>query len=427
MKNLTGRFNSGGKTRLIENFISLSFLRGINYILPLITLPYLTRILGVEKFGLVMFAQAFVWYFMNISDYGFYLSATREIAVNRDDRNAVDIIFSSVIFIKLALATAGFLSLGVIVFAFAKFRPDWILYLTTYGMVFGYTIFPEWFFQGMERMKYITIINLTAKSLFTISIFIFVRRAADYNLVPILNSLGFLVAGLIGLTVAFRQFKVRLFWPGMENIKGRLKDGFHIFITGLMPQLYNNSATFILGLLTNNILVGYYAAASKVMEALNSIIYIISQTFFPYLNRQLSDHRSFRNIIIGTGLIISVFVFWQARFLVGVIFGAGYESSIILLRILSFSPILIAIIVCYGTNYLLIIKEDRLYLKITMTASLAGFASAWFLIPWLGHIGAAINIVLARGLLAGLTFRATRRFSSTRMEVANNAEAAKVH
>jgi len=422
-----GNGHDQGRKRLLENFVSLSLLRGINYILPLITLPYLTRVLGVEKFGLVMFAQAFTWYFMNITDYGFNLSATREIAVNRGRTETISTIFNSVLIIKLALALTGFIVFSAIILIFGKFRGDWLLYLASYGMVFGYALFPEWLFQGMEKMKYITVINLTAKLIFIICIFAVIRSSADYIYVPVFYSLGFLAAGILGITIAVRQFKLKWQWPGLKNMKIRLVDGFHIFITGIMPQLYNNSATFILGLLTNNILVGYYAAASKVIEALNSIIYIISQTFFPYLNRRISSHGSFRNIIIGAGLAISLLIFWQAEFLVHFIFGPGYESSIILLRILAVSPLLIAVIVCYGTNFLLIINQDRLYLKITMIASLTGFATAWIFIPTLKHVGAALNIVFARALLSYLTYNASRKFGTVANTAKENVETAEIH
>ena len=89
--------------------------------------------------------------------------------------------------------------MSIIVFSFKKFKQDWLIYYLDFGMVLGQTLFPICFFQGMERMKYITFLNVFAKLIFTIAIFIFVKRSSDYLYVPLLNSLGFILAGILAL------------------------------------------------------------------------------------------------------------------------------------------------------------------------------------------------------------------------------------
>jgi len=107
---------SDTRERLIENFLSLSVLQIANYILPLITLPYLARVLGPEKFGLIAFSQAFIGYFMILTDYGFNLSATREIAIYRWNKEKVSEIFSSFVMIKFFLFLLALGIMSAIIF-----------------------------------------------------------------------------------------------------------------------------------------------------------------------------------------------------------------------------------------------------------------------------------------------------------------------
>ena len=150
---------AGEKKRLLENFLSLGALQIISYVIPLITLPYLARVLSVGNFGLVFFAFAFMQYFIILTDYGFGLSATREIAVNRHNKNNISNIFNSVTCIKALLLLVSFFTLLVSICFIPKLRTDWIVFILSFFMVVVNAIYPVWFFQGMERMKYITFLN----------------------------------------------------------------------------------------------------------------------------------------------------------------------------------------------------------------------------------------------------------------------------
>jgi len=138
--------------RVSKNFGSLLVLQGANFILPLITLPYLVRVLGTELFGLVMFAQAFVLFFNVFVDFGFNLSVTREISINRDDKNSLSQIFYSVFFIKILLIIISIIVISLIVYFVPRFNSDPEIYLLSFGIVIGQALFPVWFFQGIEKM-----------------------------------------------------------------------------------------------------------------------------------------------------------------------------------------------------------------------------------------------------------------------------------
>ena len=195
LKSMFSIILEGDKKRVFHNFVYLYLVRIANYILPLLTVPYLVRVLGPGKYGLLAFAQAFIQYFMILTDYGFSASATREISVNSSDPLKVSRIFSSVMAIKTFLMILSFSVLSLAILIFGKFRSNSLVYFYTFGIVLGDLLFPVWFFQGMEKMKYITLRNIVAKIIFTASIFIFIRKPSDYIYVPLINSLGFLITG----------------------------------------------------------------------------------------------------------------------------------------------------------------------------------------------------------------------------------------
>jgi len=393
--------SSPTRKRLTENFLSLSALQALNYLLPLITLPYLVRVLGPEKFGLVAFAQAFIMYFVILTDYGFNLSATREISINRENKEKVAEIFSSVIAIKILLGILSFIILAAILTFIPKFGNDWLVYLFAFGMVLGNILFPVWFFQGMERMKYITILNIVAKGIFTACIFIFIREMADYVYVPLINSMGFLVAGGLSLGIVFKDFGIRYSFPTIKAIKYQLKEGWHIFISTAAISLYTTSNAFILGVFTNNTIVGYYSAAEKLIHAVRGLLMPVSQTVYPYISKLVTESKEnalnfIRKLakLVGIGtFILSSLLFILAAPIVNMVLGSQYQQSIIVLQILAFLPFIIGLATVYATLFLLSFGHIREWSKIIITCSILHII---FILIFVGlfslaHVGVSIS------------------------------------
>jgi PST family polysaccharide transporter len=266
-------------------------LQGANLILPLITFPYLVRVLGVEKFGLVAFALATVTYFEILTDYGFDLSATRQVSIHRDDREKLSSIFSAVLTIKGLLSLISLVLLSALVFSFPKFSDFFLIYFLTFGRVIGKILFPVWFFQGTERMRISTTLNILAKVIFTGAIFLFVKDTNDYLLVPVFNSSGFIVAGIIAL-IQIRSFGVRFTFQPIAVLKEQLYDGWHIFLSRIYVNIYTTTNTFLLGVMTNNIIVGYYAIAAKIIEAIDSVFIPPNSALYPYMSKLYHDNKA---------------------------------------------------------------------------------------------------------------------------------------
>lgn len=331
------------KQRVLKNFFSLSVLQVANYILPLITLPYLVRVLGADKYGLISFAQASIQYFIILIDYGFGVSATRQVSINRDNKEKLSNIVSSVFVVKIFFLFVSIFILTAVLFLVPRFRFDWILYVYSFGMVIENVIFPVWFFQGVENMKYITIRNIFAKLFFTALIFVFIQKPCDYLYVPLINSLGMIIAGLAGLIPMFKKYSISLKMPSYKDCLFQLSEGWHIFTSRLFISAYTTSNTFILGLFTNNEIVGYYSAAEKIYKAIEGIRMPVAISLFPYFSKKIHDDQEkaiiqFRKLFhyaFCLIIILSLFIFLTSPFLVHLLLGRNYENSIIILKILA--------------------------------------------------------------------------------------------
>jgi len=332
------------KKNIINNFFSLTALQLSNYIIPLLVLPYLARVLGPEKFGLTAFAQAFVFYFILITDFGFNLSATREISINRDSKENISKIFSAVMIIKTFLLLVSFIILMLLVYFVNKFSTDWNLYLLTFLSVIGSVLFPQWFYQGIEKMKFITIITIGTRVIFTVFILLFVKKTSDYLLYSFLNSAGFLISGLIGFIVSFSLFKVKFRFLLFSEIRFHFSQGWHIFLSTISISLYTTSNSVLLGFFTNYSIVGYYTVAEKLFKVFQFMGMPFFQAFFPHFSKLYHENKtraidSFNKIFKLTILfssILALMLFFLASPLLILVFGCKYENSVYVFSMLSF-------------------------------------------------------------------------------------------
>lgn len=394
--------NTDEKKRLATNIFSLGVLQGVNYILPLLTLPYLVRVLGPEYFGLLAFATATIAYFVLITDYGFNLSATRQISICRDDRTKVIEVFSSVMTIKIGLMLVSFTLLSLLIFSFEKFNQHWQVYYISFGMVVGQALFPVWLFQGMEHMKYITYLNIGAKLFFTVCIFIFVREQADYLLVPLLTALGFIVAGVLSLYLIKKEFSVGFAIQPWKNIKFQFIDGWHVFFSSISISLYTVSTIFILGLFGNNTVVGYFAAADKIVQAVKGLYVPVSQAVYPLISKKIHEDRQTGLVfikkltkIIGSSMFaISLLLFLLADQIVSLLLGTQYQQSILLLKVMAFLPFIIALSNIYGIQTMLNFGYKQAFSRILATAAAIGILLGFLLVPTYQENGSAATILI---------------------------------
>ncbi|MFA5271089.1 MAG: flippase [Candidatus Omnitrophota bacterium] len=406
---------------VMHNAASLSLLQIVTYILPLIIVPYLFRVLGAEKFGLIAFAQAFIQYFMILTDYGFSISATKEISLCQNEYAKVCRAFSSVMIVKVILSIFSLLILGALVYFIPKFRNDWLVYILSFGAVIGNTLFPVWFFQGKEKMKYITNLNIIGGIIFAIFIFSYVKGPGDYLMVPLLNSSVFLITGIMGQYIAFRSFKVTFKFEGYKNVHQQLRAGWDVFISIAAINAYTNTRVFILGLLTNNNITGFYSIAEKIASACQTFpLSSFSQAIFPRLSNIFHKNKikAFRlmqriqQIAIYISLIFLPLIFVFADSIVKLVCGNTYQEAVLVLRLLLIS-VFFVIANAFRVQFLLVCGKTHIYARIHVIMAIMGLPLIFLLVYAFSFTGAAIATVIIEAGIFTITYLTVRKLKLT--------------
>lgn len=397
---ITKKINSSkdGKT-VFANFGYLSLLQIAGYVFPLITMPYLARVIGADGFGKIAFASAIIVWIQTISDWGFNLTATRDVAQNRNNKEKVSRIFSNVLWARCILTILSGLILLFVVLLVPYLRENADIIFVTFLLVPGYILFPEWFFQAIERMKYTTIFNLIIKLIFTISVFIFIHKREDYLIQPLLTTIGYLLCGIGALYLILKKWGYTLYKPELTEILETIRNSADVFINNLMPNLYNSFSVMLLGFFCGSTANGVYDGGNKFPTIFYNFQSVLSRAFYPFLSRRPDKHSFYAKLNIGSALIGAVFLIAISPLVIKIMLGDEFEKSVIVMQILSFSVVFLAMSYTYGTNYLIINHKEKPLRNLTFVSSIVGMCVSIPLVYYFSYIGAAVTVLFCRGLL----------------------------
>lgn len=387
-----------GRT-VFANFGYLSLLQVAGYVFPLISTPYLARVIGAEGFGKIAFASAIVVWIQTISDWGFNLTATRDVAQNRDDKELVSRIFSNVLWARSVLTLLSGIILLVVVLLVPYLRENADIIFVTFLLVPGYILFPEWFFQAIEKMKYTTLFNLLLKLVFTVAVFVFIHKREDYLIQPLLTTIGYLLCGIGALYLIFKKWGYTLYKPRGTEILKTIRNSTDVFINNLMPNLYNSFSVMLLGFFGGSTANGIYDGGNRFPVIFYQFQSVLSRAFYPFLSRRPDKHSFYAKLNIVSALVGAVFLILLSPLVIKIMLGDEFEKSIVVMQILSFSVVFLAMGYTYGTNFLIINHKEKPLRNLTFISSIVGMCVSVPLVYYFSYIGAAVTVLLCRGLL----------------------------
>jgi PST family polysaccharide transporter len=358
----------------------LGFLQGINYVLPLLTLPYLARVLGPQNFGHLALATAIVGYFVLLTDYGFNLSATREVSLVRHDNKSLVKVFSSVMMTKVFLALISLIALVFMIFIFDEMNKFWYIYILSFGVVVGQALFPVWFFRGMEKMLFITIVSSFARFFFTLTVFVFVRSSEDFWIVPLLTSLGLIFSGAVSIYLVRKYFSVRFKIQPYFSVFSQLRSSWYFFLSKISVSAYTISTTVILGIFVSISEVGEFAVVEKIIQALKGLYQPISEAIYPFVGSRLKkDKKSGLHFIFRTAFLLSFFMFIFSVLtyiysdeIITFLFGEKYQHAGLVLRVMAFVPLCVVISNMVGVQTILNLGFKRVFALVLLIGAIIG-------------------------------------------------------
>jgi len=392
----------GRNRRLLGNVTSLMALQGLNYLLPLLTLPYLVRTLGLASYGKVAASQAFVCYFQLIINYGFDFSATRQIAQSRQDVSRISRIFSAVITAKLFLMIVSVLLAFAVIMLIPVLRANAILYLCCLPSVVGAALTPGWLYQGMERMRPVTVISGAGSLVYMTLLFMLVRSEKNLWLAALLPSLISIIIACTCLGQCRSILSVQYVRPTREELRQQFQDGFHLFLTTASITLYTSTNVFLVGMVAGDVQAGLFSSADKVVRAIIGLLGPISLGVFPHVNALAVDSpadstrfsRKLLLILAPLFLLLSVAIILLAKPVSLLLFGSKALDVAPVLRWMGLTPIVVAISGVLLVQTLMPFRLDSKISRINITAAIVNCVLCAVLASCRGAVGAAISVLI---------------------------------
>lgn len=387
--------------KALVNYIYTTAYQILLVLLPIVTTPYISRVLGVENIGKESYAATILSYFVLFGQIGLNIYGRKEIACVQQDRNKRSLIFFQLSFIRICL----FVIVCVSYYIFTTFNSgiDKVLFLINGISIWANLIDVTWYFQGLEEFKLITIRNFLIRIVCVICTFILVKSSSDLYIYVAINCVSNFVAQLL-LWPSLRRWLIPVRFT-VEGIKKHFINSWVMFIPTVFNTLYTKLDKIMLGVLTTEAEVGVYAQGEKITDMLFKLIGSMGIVFMPVLANMIASDKDEK--VIGNTLRENGRLVWAigiplvaglagvARVFTAVFFGAGYEKTEFILCILA--PIILALGFSdlYGGQYLIASGHQKEFNISIAVGAVINIAMNYFMIPCWHSIGAAIATLIA--------------------------------
>lgn len=399
------------------NLLMNVILKASAFIFPLITLPYVARVLGVENNGKISFATSVISYFSLFSQLGIPTYGIRACARVRESPQKLKQTVTELVTINAIFAAIAYITLAVSIFIVPKFHEQSTLLMISSARILLTLIGMEWFYQAIEQYQYITVRNLLFKFISLLLLFALVKKPEDYLLYCGINIFG--VYGSYIVNLIYSQKFISKDKIERLNLRQHLKPIFTFFALSLAISIYTNMDTVMLGFIKGDVEVGYYNLATKIKDVLVAALTALGTVLLPRLSFYYSTGESHKlKKLLGKSMhftaltTIPAVLFFNIISREAVLFlgGEQYLPSVACMQIVTLAilPISFANVAC--TQILAPMGRERYTMYSTIAGAFVNLVANSVLIPQMGASGAALGTVIAEITVAIIQIYYARDF-----------------
>ncbi|GAA4328988.1 oligosaccharide flippase family protein [Flaviaesturariibacter amylovorans] len=382
---------AGNKRKILTNILSLSLLQIGNFVLPMITLPLVSRIIGPGNYGVINYIFAYVYYFVLFINAGFDLYGVRQMVAAKGDQPAIDSIVSRILVAKTYILTVCTIVFTVLVFTVPQLSGEKLVSLFAYLYCLGWVINPSWVYHSKQETRKFAVFSFFSKLFFSVAIVLSIQERSDYIYHPLITSLAHVGVSWISLRYALRRYGIKVHWAKARAIGETFKDIRHISFIELIRNQAHLTNIIIAGTMLSIRDTGFYTAALRIVIIVQSIIAMpLNTVLFPYVGEAFTGShengmdrlRKTLPYVFAITFGMSVFVLLFAEPLIGFVFGREFAGAAGLLRIFAFGLLFSNLNTALGQHVMLNLRLDAVYIRIMVT----GFAANIGLLFWLHHL-----------------------------------------
>ena len=405
------------------NFAYKSLLTVSFYLMSFISFPYISRLFGVERLGLVNFVDNTVNYFLLFATMGINTLGVREIAAVKEDRESRSKVAAALLGINLLFTLATLVVYFVVIATIPRLREySDLFYLGAVKILFT-ALIVEWFFTGIENFKYITLRSIAIRSCYIVAIFLTIRHGEQYRLYWLLSVAAVVVNAVVNLAYARRYIDLHL--KDLLDLR-YMKSNLTLGVYAIMTSMYLTFNVVYLGLVTDNTEVGYYTTAFKVYSVVLGFFSAFASVMLPRMSAIVAagDRQSFERLVIrsfdavatfSTPIVLCSTIF--APQIIRVLAGTGYEGAVVPMQIIMPTICLVAISQVMTLQVLMPMRRERALLIISIVGAAVSVIANALIVKQLHSIGSAIVLLVAEVVVTLLCAIAIRRDCGIRLPI----------
>jgi O-antigen/teichoic acid export membrane protein len=387
-----------GKGRAISNLFSLSLMQVGNYLLPVVTLPIIARIIGVENYGLINYAFAFTGYFMLVINAGFDMYGCRKIAEYADDKTAINKVVSRIFSAKAVLSVIASFCFVVGLFLVPQLRDHKLLAVVTFLLCFGWVCNPSWLYHAMKDSAKFAMFSFISKLAFSILVVILIKSREDYILHPLVFSVSHIIFSVFSFRYAMRKYQLTWTWSTWSEVKRTIHDNRRLSLISIITQQALPTNIVISGIVLSGMAMGYFSAAIRVVMILQAIFIMpLATVLFPYIAGAF--RKSGKEGMWTLGKIFpylltfsfaaaaGIYIFSGS--IVSVLFGQEFRATVPLLKIFSIGLFFSILNQVYCQQAMVNMNRESIYVRLLLGGTVINMILLPLLIQQFGWTAAS--------------------------------------